>query len=290
MFRLHPACISCLVKGQMEKAPAGTPDEKKAEYMQRVLKIIGEAPKEYTAPVVVRKINQVQKEMFGMEEDYSEIKKHFNEVMLAYEAEVQKKVEASEEPLMLAMQYAMIGNYIDFGAMYQVDQEYLTGLLDSASEKGISRERYDALQRDLAKAKKLVYLTDNCGEIVMDKVLIRLLGKLYPQVDITVIVRGAPVSNDATMEDAQQVRMTDMVKVIHNGNGIAGTWLPELSQEARTAMESADVLIAKGQANYETLRKCGMNIYYLFLCKCQLFAEWFRVPKFTGMLINDRDC
>lgn len=290
MFRLHPACISCLVKGQMEKTPAGTPDEKKAEYMQRVLKIIGEAPKEYTAPVVVRKINQVQKEMFGMEEDYSEIKKHFNEVMLAYEAEVQKKVEASEEPLMLAMQYAMIGNYIDFGAMYQVDQEYLTGLLDSASEKGISRERYDALQRDLAKAKKLVYLTDNCGEIVMDKVLIRLLGKLYPQVDITVIVRGAPVSNDATMEDAQQVRMTDMVKVIHNGNGIAGTWLPELSQEARTAMESADVLIAKGQANYETLRKCGMNIYYLFLCKCQLFAEWFRVPKFTGMLINDRDC
>ena len=126
MFRLHPACISCLVKGQMEKAPAGTPDEKKAEYMQRVLKIIGEAPKEYTAPVVVRKINQVQKEMFGMEEDYSEIKKHFNEVMLAYEAEVQKKVEASEEPLMLAMQYAMIGNYIDFGAMYQVDQEYLS--------------------------------------------------------------------------------------------------------------------------------------------------------------------
>lgn len=290
MFRLHPACISCLVKGQMEKAPAGTPEEKKAEYMQRVLKIIGEAPKEYTAPVVVRKINQVQKEMFGMEEDYSEIKKHFNEVMLAYEAEVQKKVEASEEPLMLAMQYAMIGNYIDFGAMYQVDQEYLTGLLDSASEKGISRERYDALQQDLAKAKKLVYLTDNCGEIVMDKVLIRLLGKLYPQVDITVIVRGAPVSNDATMEDAQQVRMTDMVKVIHNGNGVAGTWLPELSQEARTAMESADVLIAKGQANYETLRKCGMNIYYLFLCKCQLFAEWFRVPKFTGMLINDRDC
>lgn len=290
MFRLHPACISCLTKSQLEKAPADTPDELKTEYMQRVLKVIAEASKEYAAPVVAREIGRIQKEMFEIEEDYSEIKQHFNKLMLQREPEIREKVDAAQDPLKLALQYAMIGNYIDFGARYKVDEEYLKEFLNCAPEKEFSQKMYDYLRTELASAKKLVYLTDNCGEIVVDKVLISVLQKQYPELDITVIVRGAPACNDATMEDAVQVGLTGIVKVMGNGSNLAGTWMEELSEEAKAEMQEADLILAKGQGNYETLRLRGMNIYYLFLCKCQLFAELFQVPKFTGMLVNEKYC
>lgn len=290
MRRLHPECIRCLAVHQLDKVPEGISDDIKADYMQRILKIIGDAPKEYAAPVVARSIAAVQMELFGEKDDFTEIKKHFNQVMLNREDQVRRKVQEAEDPLKMALQYAMIGNYIDFGARYQVDEKYLTELLDSAGEKEFDQEQYEALQRDLAGAGKLVYLTDNCGEIVMDKVLIALLQKQYPNLSITVIVRGAPVSNDATLEDARQIGLTEMVRVIGNGNDIAGTWMPEVSEEAKAELDSADVILAKGQANYETMRKCGRNIYYLFLCKCRLFAAWFGQQQFTGMLINDKDC
>lgn len=290
MFRLHPACISCLTKSQLEKAPADTPDEIKTEYMQRVLKVIAEAPKEHAAPVVAREIGRIQKEMFGIGEDYTQIKVHFNDLMLKRETEIRGKIAEAQDPLKLALQYAMIGNYIDFGARYKVDEEYLKEFLSDASEKEFSQQMYEKLKLELASAKKLTYLTDNCGEIVVDKVLIAQLQKQYPDLEITVIVRGAPASNDATMEDAIQVGLTEIVKVIGNGSNLAGTWMEELSEEAKKEMQEADLILAKGQGNYETLRLRGMNIYYLFLCKCQLFAELFQVPKFTGMLVNEKYC
>lgn len=135
-----------------------------------------------------------------------------------------------------------------------------------------------------------MYLTDNCGEIVMDKILIQQIQKKYPDLEIAILVRGAEVINDATMEDAAQVGLTEIARVLPNGTDIAGTWLEELSQEAKAVLESADVIISKGQGNFETLRKCGLNIYYIFLCKCDLFANTFQVPKLTGMLINEKYC
>ena len=87
-----------------------------------------------------------------------------------------------------------------------------------------------------------------------------------------------------------QVGLTEIAEVLPNGTDIAGTWLEEISEEAKTVLEEADVIISKGQGNFETLRKCGKNIYYIFLCKCDLFANTFQVPKLTGMLINEKYC
>ena len=123
----------------------------------------------------------------------------------------------------------------------------------------------------------------------MDKVLIDSIKTLCPQVDITVIVRGDDVLNDATLEDAKQTGLTESCRVIGSGNTIAGTYLPELSKEALDAFKAADVIISKGQGNFETLHHSGYNIYHMFLVKCDLFAKDFGVEKFSGMLINDRD-
>ena len=288
--RLHPECISCMTKIHLDKCPSEMSEDKKVEYMQRVLKVLAEAPSNYGAPVIVRTINEIQEEMFGIKQDYAEIKKHYNQVMMGHEGQVTEKLEQSEDSVKTGIQYAMIGNYIDFGARINVNEEQLTELLNDADRFVIDEKQYSELVRDLEKAHKLVYLTDNCGEIVMDKLLIREIRKKYPELEVTVLVRGVEVINDATMEDAAQVGLTDMVRVIPNGSDIAGTWMEELSEEAKAVLEDADVILSKGQGNFETLRKCRMNIYYIFLCKCDLFANTFQVPKLTGMLINEKYC
>ena len=288
-IRLNPGCISCLLKSRLEDFPEDTPYEKQIEYMQRVLKAISETPKSVGAPVIVRTINQIQKEMFGYNKDFTHVKSHFNNLMLEMVPFVRDKLSQSEDSLKLAIQYAMTGNYIDFGAMNNVDEEQLQKLLDSSSNNHVDEQEYAALRADLEKAKKVVYLTDNCGEIVMDKLLIEEILKLNPKVEVTVIVRGFPVLNDVTMEDAIQVGLTEMVNVIGNGSEIAGTYLEEISEEAKNVIDSADVILAKGQGNFETLRMCGENIYYIFMCKCDMFAKRFQVPKYYGMLIHDKN-
>lgn len=288
-IRLNPGCISCLIKSRLEDFPENTPREQQILYMQRVLKEISEAPKSVSAPVIVRTINEIQKEMFGYNKDFTHVKAYFNDLMLKKVPAILKNLAESEDALKLAIQYAMTGNYIDFGAMEKVDEDELQKFLDDAHNNYVNELEYKALKKDISKAKEIIYLTDNCGEIVMDKVLVQEIQKANPNANITVIVRGMPVLNDATMEDAIQVGLTDMVNVIGNGSEIAGTCLDEISNDVRQKMEQADVILAKGQGNFETLQMCGLNIYYIFMCKCEMFAKRFKVPRFSGMLLNDKN-
>ena len=288
-IRLNPGCISCLIKNRLEDFPENTSREMQILYMQRVLKEISEAPKSVSAPVIVRTINKIQKEMFGYNKDFTYVKAYFNDLMLGKVPVIQEKLEESEDSLKLAIQYAMTGNYIDFGAMNKVDENELQRFLDDAHNNFVDEAEYTALKAEISNAKEIVYITDNYGEIVMDKVLVQEIQRANPSADITVIVRGMPVLNDATMEDAIQVGLTDMVNVIGNGSEIAGTCLEEISEEAKAKMEQADVIIAKGQGNFETLQMCGLNIYYIFMCKCEMFAKRFQVPRFSGMLLNDKN-
>ena len=202
--RLRSECVNCLLNLHLNSYPKDAGEAQKLDFMQRVLLTIAETPKAVSAPVIVRKISEIRKEMFGITDLYTDIKRHFNGVMLSYEEPVRQKLLAAEDPLKLAIQYAMVGNYIDFGAMKDVDETYLTELFDSAAGREVNEERYQDLKRDLEQGGKLVYLTDNCGEIVMDKLLIQTLQRLYPELDITVIVRGSEILNDATMDDARQ--------------------------------------------------------------------------------------
>lgn len=287
--RLRPECISCIVKGNLEKFPENTPIDKQVEYKQKLLQIIGNARDDLSSPVISKKIKQLQSQMFGMVDDYKEIKHHFNELMMEFESSTLENVNNSEEPLYRAISFAMIGNYIDFGAMDSVDESYLKQLLNTVEERTFDFEQYSLLKKDLQNAKKVVYITDNCGEIVMDKVLVQTIQKLYPDVQIQVMVRGYPVINDATIIDAKQVGMDTIANIVENGSDIPGTFYEDLSQEAKDTLDQADVILAKGQGNFETMRMCQRNVYYIFLCKCEMFARQFEVPRFTGILMNDKE-
>ena len=287
--RLDPECIRCLLRKHLSAAPQTASKEESVSYMQRMLRLIADASPYEGAPVLVSEIEALQREMFGVSRDYSAEKKAFSVLMLSLEAGIHARIEAADDPLYAAVQYAMIGNYIDSGAQEHIDEKTLAALLDESQRFVPQKAAYDALRSDLLRAKKLVYLTDNCGEIVMDKLLIRQIKRLNPALRVTVITRGAPVLNDATIQDALLCGLDENAQVIDNGSGIAGTCLLRLCDRARNEIEAADVIIAKGQANFETLRRCGLNVYYIFLCKCALYAERFKVPRLQGMLLRDSE-
>ena len=263
--RLKPECISCIVGKQLKAHPADIAEAQKIEYMQKVLKIVSEAKSDMSAPVIVGKIYDLQKEMFGMEQDFTEIKNYYNEQMLNRYDKFQQATVFAEDKLKLAIQYAMIGNYIDFGAMKEVDENQLHEFLAQAENINLNLEEYDNLRKEILTKKTMVYLTDNCGEIVFDKLLIQTIQEINPDLEITVLVRGGNVLNDATIDDAMQVGLDTLTNVIGNGSNIAGTCLDNVSKEARNLIEQADFIISKGQGNFETLQECGLNIYYLFL-------------------------
>ena len=160
-------------------------------------------------------------------------------------------------------------------------------LLQKAEKESIDEEEYRKFRADLHGAKTLVYLTDNCGEIVLDKIFIRHMKEEYPDLQITVIVRGENVINDATMTDAGEVGLTELVPCIGNGNAAPSTVVERLSDEAKRLLNDADVIISKGQGNFEGLCGEGYNPYFLFLCKCELFLHRFKLPRFTSVFVKE---
>lgn len=212
---------------------------------------------------------------YGKTESYHELKEKFNSFMLQQEEAIMARIKSTQDPLRTAIQAAQAGNYIDCMALPEIDEAILGKLLANFEDNPLMEDIYDEFLEDLSRAKHLVYLTDNCGEIVMDKLLIRIIQERYPQVEIQVIVRGEEVLNDATMEDARQVRLDTVASVEGNGTALSGTCLHLIPEKIRKRIESADVIIAKGQGNYESLVGCRLNVYYTFLCKCQYLMGKF---------------
>ena len=288
-MKVSAECMYCLVKRQAENIKKYPDEEKKAAYLGKVLGIIANNGAEEPAPVLLSHIGRLHEEYFGKPFSFDELKQGYNAMMLEKEAEIREKITQAANPLAVALRFAQIGNFIDFGAMDSVDDAKLMEFLKQAETLPLSEDTYQNFTEDLKTAKKLVYMTDNCGEIVLDKLLLETISEKFPHVERTVIVRGEPVLNDATMEDALQVGLEACGKVIPNGTNIAGTYLPWVSAEAKAALEEADLLISKGQGNFESLHGCGLNIYYLFLCKCQWFMERFGLPQYSGVFINEKD-
>lgn len=288
-MKVSAECMHCLVKRQADNIKKYSDEEKKAEYLGKVLGIIANNAAEEPAPVLLSHIGRLHEEYFGKSFSFDELKKGYNAMMLEKENEIRGKIGKAQDPLALALRFAQIGNFIDFGAMDSVDDGKLMEFLEQAETLPLSEDTYAKFTENLKTAKKLVYMTDNCGEVVLDKLLLETIAGIAPHVEKTIIVRGEPVLNDATMEDALQVGIEACGKVIPNGTNIAGTYIPWLSAEAKQAMEEADLLISKGQGNFESLHGCGLNIYYLFLCKCQWFMERFGLPQYSGVFINEFD-
>ena len=286
---INEECKKCQIKRNINKYPIDATEGKITEYQYEVKEIVKNSDG-LSTPQVAEKMDNLRQELFGNVMDYTEIKQHYNQLMLDHFPYMKNKVDTSENHLKTAIQYAMVGNYIDFGALENVNEDELKAQLDEAININIDSKLLDVFKNDLVNAKRLVYFTDNCGEIVTDKLLISTLRDINLNLHITVIVRGKPVLNDATLEDAKYIHMEDVAqKVLGNGTGLLGNVVGAISKESMDEVENADLLISKGQGNYEGLSGCGLNIYYLFLCKCEMFMRRFGVEQFTGIMERENN-
>ena len=289
-MKFHADCITCLISGAQKKMEGFSDQPLKLEFMRGICRIMENVDPDYdSAPLVDARIIQLKRSLLGLEDDYSVVKHSFNALILGLYDALKARVQASEDPLLAAIQLSMAGNFIDFGVLKDVQPDEVLRLLDDAAGRKVDAGEYEMLRADLAGDGELIFLHDNCGEVVLDKLLIETIRETYPEKKILSVVRGSNILNDATLEDAREVGLTDVVEVVGNGQqDIAGTQLDLITPELRTRIENAGLVIAKGQGNFETLIGCGLNVYFLFLSKCPSYTEWFGFERFSGILQNDR--
>ena len=290
-MRLDSQCILCLLKRHSEPAAKYGDEAQVTAFTRDLMRMICNGPVEMSAPFYTPGITKLFTEHFGLADDrFAEEKEVSNRYALERFDRLTELVRKAEDPLYAGLQAAILGNYIDFSALQgEVSFEKLDEMLELLHTIQVDRVAFDALRSDLETGKELLYLTDNAGEIVFDRVWLEVIRDMFPCLSITVCVRGGPAQNDATVADAEAVGMP--FPVIGNGTRIPGTGLELASDELNAALKTADVIIAKGQANVETLLDTGhgYNVYYAFLVKCKRFIDRFGKAKLTPMLVRERD-
>ena len=279
-MRVIESCAECLLDKQQRLS-----DD--PEYLREVKEIIANRAEDDSAPYLVYLFRQAYERRFGYRKPYAEIKKKYNDLVISLEDQIRKRITVSDDPIRTALAYARAGNYIDFGAMNVVEDDVFLALLDQAKVEDRDQAAIDSFIRQCETAKRFLLIADNCGEIVLDKLLIEQLRKRFPQMDVSVMVRGDEVLNDATAEDAVYTGIDRVAKVISNGNTVAGTVYSMMTEDAKEEIDTADVILAKGQGNYETMSGQGRHIFYAFLCKCELFTNRFTVPRLTGIFVEE---
>lgn len=285
---LNSACMECMLARHLETARQYGNEDQVSAFARALMKMIADGPADMASPYYTPLVTQLLHTHFGLPLDrYAQEKADSNAFALAHMDQVRQIVAQTDDSLYAGLQCAILGNYLDFSALQgQVDFAVLQRMLELSRSFKVDKQTFEALRRDLAQAKTLLYLTDNAGEIGFDRVFAEELHRQFPQLSITFCVRGGNALNDATRADAAQVGIP--FPVIDNGTDIAGTIPSLVSEECRNALDTADVILAKGQANVETLLGCGLNVYYAFLVKCQRFMDEFQKPKLTPMLYREQ--
>ena len=286
---MNATCYTCHFKKSLETAQALGDEKTATAFARELMQLYLDAPDSVASPYFEPGVSKLLQKYYGVPEDrFAQEKLESNRFVMERFDTIQSRVQAQEDPVYAGLQFSILGNYLDFSALQgKVSFEKLEEMLDMGLAMEQDRECYARLCSELETAKELLYLTDNAGEIAFDRIFAEEIQKKYPNLQITFCVRGGPALNDALREDAAAVGVT--FPVIDNGTRIGGTELALISQEAREAFERADVIIAKGMGNNETLYGCGYNIYYAFLVKCQMFVERFGQPLMTPMLVAERE-
>ncbi|WP_069649024.1 damage-control phosphatase ARMT1 family protein [Caloranaerobacter ferrireducens] len=284
----HVDCIACVISKANKLADKYFEDKhQKYSFMNKVLREVADIDYDRTAPFLVAKVMRILKKETGIDDFYFEEKRLFNKKLLSMEKQIEDILNNSNNKFVTALKIALAGNIIDFGALDEISFDLVEEIINKTLESDFDEELCKRLMDELSKSKMLLYLADNAGEIVFDKIFIREITREYPDIKIFFAVRGKPVLNDANEEDAYFVGINEYATIINNGTDLPGTDLLEVSDEFKEIFNKADIIISKGQGNFESLPGCGKNVYYLFLCKCDLLMKKFKSEKLSNIFIHE---
>ena len=273
-MRMVYDCIPCLLK-QMNNVMRviGMDDERAKAAIRDLLRHFLQADLDETPPDLSRGAWAIISRHAGTDDPYAEMKAHFNREMLAIYPDMLDMIRRSDDPDREAIKLTIVGNIIDFGAVQDIDREGVMAAIERVEHESLVVDHSAQLFGALGHVGTLLYLGDNCGEIAFDKALIAYLRERFPRLDVFYAVRGQPILNDVTREDAEMVGMAEVATVVDNGDGAPGTVLTAVSPEFRALFCAADVVIGKGQGNFESLSAVDRDdVYLLFMAKCEVVA------------------
>jgi len=268
-------CLPCLVRQALDAGRLASPDPTVSEQLVRdAFTHLAETDLRQSPPLLAQRMHRRLRELMGVDDVYRTAKERLHRVALDLGEDLERAVAVAEDPFDLAVRLAIAGNVIDLGIAPGVSESDVRRSVEQALREPV-RGPLDELRRSVGRARRILYLADNAGELVFDRLLIEQLGPDR----VTLAVRGAPVLNDATLEDARTAGLTDLVEVIDNGSDAPGTILEDCSPSFRRRFAEADLVIAKGQGNFETLVDEPAPIYFLFKVKCPVVAGLVGLPE-----------
>jgi len=269
-MNLQLECVNCIA-AQVVSVTAlfGFDEALRRRCLSESLALLSRANYEVCPSVVMREVWEHLLTYAETDDPYAEIKARSNAEALREVPRVREEIASAPDPLTLALKYAIAGNLIDFGHTAPITIEEQNERIAKIARSPFTIDHSDALRKALADAKRLLYICDNAGEIVFDRVLLERLRQDDPALELVCAVRGAPTLNDATMPDADAAGMRSVSRVIDTGDNIPGAVLHRASPTFREEFERADVVLAKGQANFEGLYgEDKDNLFFLFMAKC----------------------
>ena len=284
-MNLHMDCFPCFFRQAniaLDAASTDTPLRRKV--IKAILPDIEAANFDKSPAHASTRMHRRIRNMLGCD-PFSALKLKYNDIALELLPSLKETVRLSDNPLVTAARLSIAGNIIDFGIFKDINIE---GTVQRALTEPLAIDHTHLLADAIGKADNILYLLDNSGELVFDMLLIAELKKLDKQV--TAVVRGEPILNDCTMQDAEHVGMTGLCKVIHNGTDAVGTVLEEAPEEFRQRfIQPGTLIISKGQGNFETLLHNNENIWFLFQAKCEVVADALNLPNGSMILMSNNE-
>lgn len=278
-------CIPCIIRQTLDAIRLINDDKRIHEQiLRKVLCLASEMDLSESPPVMAQKIHRVIRQLAETDDPYKLLKQRFNEFALNIFPKFQDLVSTSVNPFEAAVRLAIAGNIIDLGVKCSLALSEAEKIIEQAMIEPFDMSDLKAFQDATDRAEDILYLADNAGEIVFDKPLLEQVGPSK----ITFVVKGAPVINDATFNDAEKTGITKLVEVIDNGDDAPGTILESCSEEFQQRFEEADLIIAKGQGNYETLSDIDKNIFFILRAKCPVIAGHLGCPVGTLVLRKNK--
>lgn len=270
-------CIPCLVRQTVEAVRFVAPDSVLRERLVREA-LAGLAALDFgESPVfLAQRVHRILRALTGVADPYAAVKARFNRLALDMLPLLRADLRAATDPLALALRLAIAGNVIDFGVNGNPQEADIQAAIGNTLNESFAGD-IEAFRAAVSEASTILYLADNAGELVFDRLLIEQL----PYERVVVVVRGQPILNDATHADAAVAGLHELVEVIDNGSDAPGTLLADCADHLRQRFAKADLIIAKGQGNYETLSDVSANIWFLLKVKCPVVAEHIGLPVGT---------
>lgn len=286
-MKFDPHCLPCLVNQVVRTAEmVGAADAE--TLFQKTFALLSRMDYQaLTMPELGGEAFALLKQHIGNEDPYLETRRYYNRLLSKRLPQFSDHVNRAADPMELAVKYAIMGNVVDFSPLSGLSLDDVERYFDGIENRSLEINDLQKMREDLQSARVLLYLGDNCGELCLDKLLIQKLRQAYPKLTVYFGVRGQPVLNDVITLDANEVGMEEYATVVSNGDGSQGTALWRTSPEFQQIYQLADVVLAKGQGNYETLdRITSKNRYFLLMAKCQVIARAIGVPQQSLICMN----